>query len=145
MIQQQGTDTTFQNIRWHRIRCFLVKYNNISSKWSPNTCINKNATGPISNSISISYSDVSALLISYSVLFLQWNLYRETGKVLPKTHKFHHKPGMVFTKSGLFSPSWETTCLERPHDLVVVLYRFHCICLWLYWGITQTRYLTLYP
>ena len=41
-------------------------------------------------------------------------------------HKFHHLPGMVFTKSCLFSLSWETTCLERPQNVVVALYRFHC-------------------
>ena len=30
------------------------------------------------------------------------------------------------TKSCLFSLLWETTCLERPQNLVVALYRFHC-------------------
>ena len=57
---------------------------------------------------------------------IQWNLYNKTGKTLLKTHKFHHLPGTVFTKSCLFSLSWETTSLERPQNWVVSLYRFHC-------------------
>ena len=58
---------------------------------------------------------------------IQWNLYNKTGEVLLKTDKFQHLSGTVLTKSCLFSLSWETTCLERPQNLVVVLYRFHCI------------------
>ena len=58
---------------------------------------------------------------------IQWNLYNKTGEVLLKTHKFHHLCGTVFTKSCLFSLSWETTCLQRPQNLVVALYRLHCI------------------
>ena len=51
-----------------------------------------------------------------------------------KTHKFQHLTGTVFTKSCLFSLSWETTCLERPQNSVVTLYRFHCIiCYHPYW------------
>ena len=37
-------------------------------------------------------------------IVLQWNLYNETGKVLLKTHKFHHLSGTVFTKSFLSYP-----------------------------------------
>ena len=69
-------------------------------------------------------------------MLLQWNLYNETGKVLLKTHKFHHLPGTVFTKACLVSLSWDTTCLVRPQILVVALYRFftvyeikHVLCL----------------
>ena len=53
---------------------------------------------------------------------MQWNLYayNEAGEVLLKTH---HLPGMVFTKSCLFSLSWKTTCLKRPQNWVVALYR----------------------
>ena len=58
---------------------------------------------------------------------VQWNLCNETGTVSLKTHKFHHLPGMVFTKSCVLSLSWKTTCLERPQTLVLSLYRFHCI------------------
>ena len=58
---------------------------------------------------------------------IQWNLYDKTGEVLLKTHKFQYLYGTVFTKSCLFSLSWETTCLERPQNLVVALYRFYCI------------------
>ena len=58
---------------------------------------------------------------------IEWNLYHMTRKVLLKTHKFHHLLSTVFTISCLFSLSWETTCLERPQNLVVALYRFHCI------------------
>ena len=58
---------------------------------------------------------------------IQWNLYNETGKVLLKTHKYHHSPDTVLTKSCLFSLPWKTTCLERPQNLVVALYRFYCI------------------
>ena len=57
---------------------------------------------------------------------IQWNLYNKTGEVLLKTHKFQHLCGTVFTKSCLFSLSWETTCLQRPQNLVVALYRLHC-------------------
>ena len=57
---------------------------------------------------------------------VQWNLYNKTGKLLTKTHKIYHLCGTVFTKACLFSLSWETTCLERPQYLVVVLYSFHC-------------------
>ena len=60
------------------------------------------------------------------MILLQWNLYNETGKVSPKTDKFVHLSGRVFTKSCWFSLSWKTTCLERPQNLVVALYRFHC-------------------
>ena len=60
-------------------------------------------------------------------MLIKWNLYNETGKVLLKTHKFHHLPGTAFKKSCLFSLSWETTCLERPQNLVIALYRFRCI------------------
>ena len=48
-------------------------------------------------------------------------------KSLTETHKFHRLPGTVFTKSYSFSLSWKTTCLERLQNLVVALYRFHCI------------------
>ena len=61
---------------------------------------------------------------------IQWNLCNEKGEILLKTHKFCNLPGIVFTtvtKSCLFSLSWKTTCLERPQNLVVALYRFHCI------------------
>ena len=61
----------------------------------------------------------------YQVIKIQWNLHNETGKVLLKTHKFRQLPGTVFTKSCLFSLSWKTTCLERPQNLVVALYKFH--------------------
>ena len=60
-------------------------------------------------------------------LKIHWNLYNETGKVLLKTHKFHHLSGTVFTKVRLFYLSWKITCLERPQNTVVALYRFHCI------------------
>ena len=63
----------------------------------------------------------------YIYIYIQWNLYNETGKVLLKAHQFHHLSGTAFTKSCLFSLSWETTCLERPQNLVVALYRFHYI------------------
>ena len=59
-------------------------------------------------------------------LYLQWNLYNETEEVSLKTHKFHHLSGTVFTKLCLFSLPSKTTCVERPQDLVVALYRFHC-------------------
>ena len=64
--------------------------------------------------------------LPHRLIQIQWNLYNETGEVLLKKHKFHHLPGMVFTKSCLFSLSWKTTCLERPQNLVVAFYRFHC-------------------
>ena len=57
---------------------------------------------------------------------MQWNLYNETREVLLKTHKFCHLSGTVFIKSCLSSLSWKTTCLERPQNSVVALYRFHC-------------------
>ena len=60
------------------------------------------------------------------VFELQRNLYNATGEVLLKAHKFYQLCVMVFTKSCLFSLSWKPTCLERPHNLVVVLYRFYC-------------------
>ena len=53
--------------------------------------------------------------------------YTETGEVLLKTHKFCHLPGTVFKKSCLFSLLWKTTCLERPQNSTVALYRFHYI------------------
>ena len=53
-------------------------------------------------------------------------VHNETREVLLKTHKFHHLPGPVFPNSCLFSLPWKTTCLERPQNLVVMLYRFHC-------------------
>ena len=52
---------------------------------------------------------------------------------LTKTHKCHHLSGTVLTKACLFSLSWKTTCLERPPNLVVALYRFHCIWVRAYW------------
>ena len=57
---------------------------------------------------------------------LQWNLYNETGKVLLKPHKFHHLSHMVFTKIMFFLSVMSDHCLERPQNLVVDLYRFHC-------------------
>ena len=56
----------------------------------------------------------------------QWNLYNKTREVWLKTHKFQHLSGTLFTKPCLYSLSWETTCLERPQNLVVALHRFHC-------------------
>ena len=50
---------------------------------------------------------------------VQSNLYNETEEILPKAHKFHNLPDMVFTKSCLLSLSWETTCIERPQNLVL--------------------------
>ena len=50
--------------------------------------------------------------------------YSGTCIIRLKTHKFHHLPDTVFTKSCLFSLSWKTTFLERPQNLVVALYRF---------------------
>ena len=61
-----------------------------------------------------------------NIYHIQWNLYNETGKVLLTIHKFHDLPGTVFTQSCLFSLPWKTTCLERPHNLEVALYSFHC-------------------
>ena len=60
----------------------------------------------------------------YTCNSIQWHLYNETREVLLKTHKFQHLSGTVFTKSCLFSLSWETTCLERPQNLVVALYSY---------------------
>ena len=57
---------------------------------------------------------------------VQWDLYNETGKFLLKTHKFNHLPDTVSIKSCLPSLPWETTCLERPQNLVVALYRYVC-------------------
>ena len=61
----------------------------------------------------------------YSVM--QWNLYDEARKGIRKTRKFHHLPGMVFTKSCLVSLSWKTTSLERPQNWRIALYRLYCI------------------
>ena len=49
------------------------------------------------------------------------------GEVLLKAHKFHHLPSSFPTKSCLFSLFWKTSCLERPHNSKVTLYRFCCI------------------
>ena len=76
-------------------------------------------------------------------MWIKWNLYNETRRVLLKTHKFHDLPGTVLTKSCLERPpvlerqnlgktkslSWKTTCLGKTPNLTVALYRFHCICL----------------
>ena len=69
----------------------------------------------------------SVFVSLYKCLAIQWNLYNETGKLLIKTHKFHHLPVTIFTKSCLFSLPWKTTCLERPQSSAVDLYRLHCI------------------
>ena len=71
---------------------------------------------------------------------VQWNLYNKTGEVLLKTHKFQHLSHTVFTKSCLFSLSWETTCLERPQNLAVALYRFYCTVETLYSTIYHSKY-----
>ena len=64
---------------------------------------------------------------------IQWNLYNETREVLLKTQKFCNLSGTVFIKSCLFSLLWKTTSLERPWNLVVSLYRFHCTGLLSFW------------
>ena len=61
--------------------------------------------------------------------YKQWKLYNDIRKVVLKPNKFHHLPGMVVTKSCLFSLSWNTICLERPQNWAVALYRFSCICI----------------
>ena len=48
-------------------------------------------------------------------MLLQWNLYNETKKV-------HCLYKIMFIITAI-----ETTCLERPLNVVVALYRFHCI------------------
>ena len=42
---------------------------------------------------------------------------------------FFYLLGKVYTKSCLFSLSLKTTCLEGPQNLVVTLWRSHCISL----------------
>ena len=59
--------------------------------------------------------------------WMQWNLYNETREVLQKSYELHHLPDMVFIKSCLFYLSRKTTCFERPLNLAVALYTFHCI------------------
>ena len=39
---------------------------------------------------------------------------------------FEMSPQTIIKNSCLLSPSWQTTCLEKPHNSVVPLYRFHC-------------------
>ena len=41
-------------------------------------------------------------------------------------HIFHNLLDTVFTNSCSFSLLWKTTLRERPNNLVVELYRFHC-------------------
>ena len=66
------------------------------------------------------------LLTQILCCHIQRNLYNKIWEVLLKTQKFQHLSGTVLTKSFLFSLSWQTTCLERPQNLVVALYRFYC-------------------
>ena len=58
---------------------------------------------------------------------IQRSLYNEIREILLKTHKFHHLPGTVFTKSCLFFLPGKTTYLERPQSSAFALYRLHCI------------------
>ena len=58
--------------------------------------------------------------------YIHWNLYKETKEVLLKAYEFHQSCSMIFTKSCSFSLPWETSCLERPQNLVFVLYKFYC-------------------
>ena len=68
-------------------------------------------------------------------IIIHWNLYNETGEVLPKTHEFCHLRGTVFTKLYLlfppptklmgvywFSLPWESTSLSRDHKIQQLLY-----------------------
>ena len=62
----------------------------------------------------------------YVYIYIHIYIYIETGKVLLKTHKFHHLPGMVFKKKHAYLP-----CCERPPVLRGrgrLIQVFNCIC-----------------
>ena len=61
----------------------------------------------------------------------QQTWYSETCKISLGKSYLKHIHFMICladsTQSCLFSLSWETTYFERPQNLVVALYKFHCI------------------
>ena len=101
----------------------FTSHSNVSSRWT-----NLSQSRLVSSN---HLPEWQPLHYKTSILSLiQWKLYNETmtrRRVLPETDKVDSLPGTVFTKSCLFSLSWKTTCHERPQNLVVTLYRFHCI------------------
>ena len=57
-------------------------------------------------------------------------LYNRTCpmKAWESYYAFQHLPGIGFTNSILLTLSWKTISFERPHNSVVTLYKYHCIC-----------------
>ena len=69
---------------------------------------------------------LSLVTTSENFMMIRWWEHSQKGVTDGRTDWTIHRAAWSQLK---MMPLWKTTCLERPDNLVVALYRFHCICI----------------